>query len=70
MNDILSSKVCMCKTVMRRTKSGYSICDNCDTCQDVERTMDNGRPGKRRITPEDRRFNVGWEARKRTIYGV
>ncbi|KTS90682.1 hypothetical protein NS183_07820 [Microbacterium testaceum] len=69
MNDLLTPKVCLCKTVMRRTGSGYFICPNCDTVQDIERTTVNGRPGQRRTTREDRLFHLAWEERKRTIYG-
>lgn len=67
MNDLLTA--CACNTPMQRGKSGYLICPNCDVPQDVERQMIDGRPGKRRITPEDRWFNLAWEVRKRNIYG-
>lgn len=70
MGTIHDIRVCACQNVMRQIGNGYTSCTNCDTVQDVERTMVNGRPGKRVTTLADRRFHLAWEARKREYYGA
>ena len=60
-----SVKMCSCGNMMEPLEIGSDInfCANCDRCQPIEADG-----GKRIPTVQDRRFNLAWAQRVRTIY--